>query len=558
MEAEWQQRAQTNLAENVIKEESSRFFNSQGEFMSQMMDSSTVTMTGDNEKRPAAQKPEDGLFRVKEGDVPDVERSGSFSTTPVHRSLSARRKAFQSSMSHNSFSASGNFSSGAYALERNSAARSWTEAALSRRGFFRSSTDSSQSFEISRHQSSISLRKADDARSKVKDLFKDSSISDLSETLPFFDFSELTLGKYLGRGAFCRVEEVQGIRLSSNLPDTSFRRFVATHSQRPSGELRYAIKRVKPDILKDKDRCWAAAVDLVVETRVLNDLEHPHIVKLRGMAGGDPYENKDYFLLLDRLHDTLTKRIGAWKRDQKSLVSRWGFVPKSKREMYQNLLVERISKAYDLSSAIAYLHRKKICHRDIKPDNIALDFRGDIKLFDFGLARELPPDSTRETVHNFTAMTGSLRFMAPEVAIGDPYNESCDVYSFSILFWEMLSCSRPYKRFEDETKFIKAVFVKQQRPRIRVRLWPEAIQSILRGGWEPEVDRRHSMARIERALHDEVVHLRDGKRCSFMDKNFRRSTFVFRQSSMSSRGVNSGDGLSTFHRDESKPTGIES
>lgn len=49
--------------------------------------------------------------------------------------------------------------------------------------------------------------------------------------------------------------------------------------------------------------------------------------------------------------------------------------------------------------------------------------------------------------------TGSRRFMAPEVALGEPYNLSADIYSFAILFWELVSLEKAYGRLsQDEHK----------------------------------------------------------------------------------------------------------
>jgi serine/threonine protein kinase len=72
--------------------------------------------------------------------------------------------------------------------------------------------------------------------------------------------------------------------------------------------------------------------------------------------------------------------------------------------------------------------------------------RDDIKIFDFGLAKELT-EGVRNTdgTYNLTEMTGSPRYMAPEVANAKPYNATCDSYSFAILLWEMVSLQVPYE-----------------------------------------------------------------------------------------------------------------
>lgn len=55
-----------------------------------------------------------------------------------------------------------------------------------------------------------------------------------------------------------------------------------------------------------------------------------------------------------------------------------------------------------------------IIYRDLKPDNIGFDVRGDVKLFDFGLSRELPERKLDDGTYHMTGDTGSPRYMAPE------------------------------------------------------------------------------------------------------------------------------------------------
>jgi serine/threonine protein kinase len=57
-----------------------------------------------------------------------------------------------------------------------------------------------------------------------------------------------------------------------------------------------------------------------------------------------------------------------------------------------------------------------------------------VKLFDFGLARILENVSVSDEVYEMSGETGSLRYMAPEVADCQPYNQKADVYSFGKFF----------------------------------------------------------------------------------------------------------------------------
>jgi serine/threonine protein kinase len=262
------------------------------------------------------------------------------------------------------------------------------------------------------------------------------------------------------------------------------------------------------------------------EARILFNLEHPNIIKLRAVSTCP----QDYFLVLDRLYDTLQTRLKQWKTIAKRQRSLVGILSSKSKRI--DLLQTRLFAAYDLTQAIGYLHDRRILHRDVKPENIGFDVRGDIKLFDFGLAREMPDTKAADGgCYHLSHMTGSLRYMAPEVALGKPYNEGCDVYSFATVFHEMLSLQKPYKTISDERVFRKRVFENCERPRLEKK-WPKACREILEGGWTEDLSCRFSIADITTMLRSVVVQFCDGDDSS-IDHTRRRSTFVYESSKYS-------------------------
>lgn len=155
--------------------------------------------------------------------------------------------------------------------------------------------------------------------------------------------------------------------------------------------------------------------------------------------------------------------------------------------------------------------------------------RGDIKIFDFGMARELlEQDARKDGTYLLSHMTGSLRYMAPEVALGRPYNAACDVYSFSIVFWQMLALERPYNNFKNENLLKARVFEGGARPPLKLT-WSKTLKSLLDNGWSADIHGRSKIGDVKDALRKELIFLRHGDD-SGLDHTHRRSTYVYQPS----------------------------
>ena len=97
-----------------------------------------------------------------------------------------------------------------------------------------------------------------------------------------------------------------------------------------------------------------------------------------------------------------------------------------------------------------------------------------LKLFDFGLAKELKPKYCVShpaypgtIAYRLTGCTGSRRYMAPEVCFGEPYNESADTYSFGILAYQVASLCVPFDGYSAE-RHEREVLQEGRRPDLRL------------------------------------------------------------------------------------------
>jgi len=152
-------------------------------------------------------------------------------------------------------------------------------------------------------------------------------------------------------------------------------------------------------------------------------------------------------------------------------------------------LAKRLVAAHDLASALQYLHDRKIIYRDLKAQNCGFDASGDIKLFDFGFAKELKEeDKTKDGNYKLTSNTGTRRYMAPEVVLGEAYNFSADVYSYSIILWEICAMKRAFSSLSFEEHYNNAI-LGNTRPSLKT-FWPSSIKKIFRSMWSKNSSER--------------------------------------------------------------------
>ena len=97
--------------------------------------------------------------------------------------------------------------------------------------------------------------------------------------------------------------------------------------------------------------------------------------------------------------------------------------------------------ALSIARGLEYTHAHNIIHRDIKPSNVLVGYEGNVKLIDFGIARD--DLSTRLTITGM--IVGTPAYMSPEQANGDDLTPKSDLFSLGILLYEMLTGVKPFE-----------------------------------------------------------------------------------------------------------------
>ena len=377
--------------------------------------------------------------------------------------------------------------------------------------------------------------------------------------IPKFHFSELQTGNFLGEGEFGIVHEIQNIGLSSRFSSKrstaqEMREYMSENVVRNRGRgggVRYAIKQYHPEVIDDVEQEQRAKfLDaqfnahsitskskhsrnsnnrsrksgdgddeepqfdvLAIEAALLAVMSHPNIIKMRGIGTAHPM-SLDFFIILDCLTETLEDRIHkVWKKQSKKKGFLKNVFRSSKHnasnngEGNSNLLADQCYVVYDICSALRYLHRHNIIYRDLKPQNIGFDVRNDVKLFDFGLSRELPVEDRQDDgLYLMTGHTGSRRYMAPEVALDQPYSTSADVYSFGLIIFEISCLETPYKDM-DANIHMKKVVQKGVRPKVTSPL-PQSLQDLMNQCWHADPRKRpvlEDAATVIRAVADRAM-----------------------------------------------------
>jgi uncharacterized protein (TIGR02265 family) len=229
------------------------------------------------------------------------------------------------------------------------------------------------------------------------------------------------------------------------------------------------------------------------EARIAALLNHPNIAQIYDLGEAEG----GYYIAMEYVHGENLHTVASQAIDRK------GGMP----------LALKCRVLADAAAALDFAHKSKspsgqplnLIHRDVSPQNIIVGFSGAVKLIDFGVAKAANKLNRTAT----GIIKGKYAYMSPEQALGEDLDSRSDIFGLGIVFYEILTNQRLFKR-ENDTETMKAVVgIEPPPPSGVVKGIPKAIDAICMKALEKHRDDRYSSAtEMQLALEEFLVRQR--------------------------------------------------
>lgn len=239
-------------------------------------------------------------------------------------------------------------------------------------------------------------------------------------------------------------------------------------------------KEVAIKKLKNQNADDYALGEFRKEIDIMSKIRHPNIVLFLGVC----ITTNDLYLVSEYLP----------RGDLETLLG---------NSKYDASLFRRLRMAKDAALGMNWLHCSKpqFIHRDLKTSNLLVDENGGVKVCDFGLS-QIRNQGERLRDNDFAK--GTPLWMAPEVMQFQDFDEKCDIYSFGIVLWEILTRSHPYEHHQSFESFKEAVCVLNERPSIPKNI-EISLSKLIQSCWHPNPSYRPSFDHITNEFDNVLV-----------------------------------------------------